>query len=302
MKKKTYFNDPDGLIPLAISLKERDIILKNVLLDKNLHDRIHNAIPQGTHIAPEFTLEEIELLTDQVAAAANHAKDKKIEKTLDKLYNNLATMGELIDIIKVRWDKLEHEKQQKAVIKTLPNSVYQLHISLNDIEPVIWRRIQVLGRVSLYKLNRIIQESMGWTNSHLNLFKINDVEYEVKYSNIEENPEALDEKEFKLWQVVQAENVSFTFLYDYGDYWEHSVLVEKILPKEPDVKYPICLDGKRACPPEDCGGPPGFREFVEAVCNPYHEDHQAMIRWVGYKYDPNEFNIALVNKRMARIR
>ena len=227
MKKKTFFNDPNGLIPLALSLKERDIILKNVLVDKNLYDRIKNAIPGGTHIAPEFTLEEIELLTDHVAAAANHAKDKKIEKTLDKLYNNLATMGELIDIVKVRWEKFEREKQQKAYIKTLPTSVYQLHTSLHDIEPVIWRRIQVLGRVSLYRLNRIIQESMGWTNSHLNLFKINNVEYEVKYVNVEENPDALDEREFKLCQVVQAENVSFTFLYDFGDYWEHSVLVEK---------------------------------------------------------------------------
>jgi hypothetical protein len=273
-----------------------------VLLDKDFYDRIHNAIPKGTHIAPEFTLEEMELLTDHFAAAANHAKDKKIGKALDKLYNNLATMGELIDIIKVRWEKIEKENQKRAYIKTLTNSVYQLHISLNDIEPVIWRRIQVLGRVSLYKLNRIIQESMGWTNSHLNLFNINDVEYEVKYENVEENPDALDEREFKLCQVVQAENVNFTFLYDFGDYWEHSVLVEKILPKEPDVKYPICLDGKRACPPEDCGGITGFVEFVEAVRNPYHEDHQAMIEWVGYKYDPNEFNIALANKRLKRIR
>jgi hypothetical protein len=302
MTKKTFFNDPNGLIPLVISLKERDIVLKHVLLDKDFYDRIHNAIPKGTHIAPEFTIEEMELLADHFAAAANHATDKKIEKTLDKLYNNLATMRELIDITKVYWEKVEQENQQKAFIKTLPNSVYQLHISLNGIEPVIWRRIQVLGRVSLYKLNRIIQESMGWKNSHLNFFKINDIEYEVKYDNLDEIPQALDEKEFKLCQVVQAENIRFTFLYDFGDEWEHSVLVEKILPKEPDVKYPICIDGKRACPPEDCGGPPGFAEFVEAVRNPYHEDHQVMIQWVGYKYDPDEFNTELVNKRLAIIR
>lgn len=302
MKKKTFFNDPAGLIPLVISLKERDIILKHVLLDKNLHDRIQKAVPSGTHIAPEFTIEEIELLTDHVAAAANHVTDKKIEKTLDKIYNNLATMGELIDIIKVLWEKHEQENQKKAYIKTLPNSVYQLHISLKGSEPLIWRRIQVLGKVSLYKLNRIIQVSMGWTNSHLNMFSINGVNYEVKYSDIEENPEALDEKLFKLWQVVQEEHAVFTFLYDFGDYWEHSVLVEKILPKEPDIKYPICIDGQRACPPEDCGGLSGFAEFLEAVSNPCHADHQAMIRWVGYQYDPKEFNLDLVNKRLARIR
>jgi hypothetical protein len=143
---------------------------------------------------------------------------------------------------------------------------------------------------------------MGWTNSHLTLFKIDDNEYEVKYDDIEETPGALDEKEFKLCQVVQAEDVDFTFLYDYSSEWEHTVLVEKILPKEPDVKYPICIDGKRACPPEDCGGPPGFIEFVEAVRNPYHEEHQTMIQWVGYKYDPNEFNIELANKRLAIFR
>jgi hypothetical protein len=114
MKKKTYFNDPNGLIPLVISLKDRYIILKNVLLDKNLQDRIQNAIPKGTHIAPEFTIEEIELLTDHVSAAANHVKDKKIKKTLDKVYNNLDTMGELIHFFKLRWKKVEQEKQQKV--------------------------------------------------------------------------------------------------------------------------------------------------------------------------------------------
>ncbi len=93
MTKKTFFNDPNGLIPLALSLKDRDIILSNVLADKNLYDRIQNAIPKGTHIAPEFTIEEIELLTDHVAAAANHSKDKKIEKTLDKLYNKVMALS-----------------------------------------------------------------------------------------------------------------------------------------------------------------------------------------------------------------
>jgi hypothetical protein len=111
MTKKTFFNDPNGLIPLALSLKERDIVLQHVLLDKDFYDRILNAVPKGTHIAPQFTLEEMKLLTDHVAAAANHAKDKKIEKTLDKLYKNLATMRELVDITKAFWEKIEKENQ-----------------------------------------------------------------------------------------------------------------------------------------------------------------------------------------------
>ncbi len=114
----------------------------------------------------------------------------------------------IIGFFKKRWEKEEREREHKAYVKTLPNSVYQLHISLNEIEPRIWRRVQVLGRVSLYKLHNIIQKSMGWTNSHLHLFKINDIEYEVKYDHLEEIEGALDEKRFKLYHVVQEENIS----------------------------------------------------------------------------------------------
>jgi hypothetical protein len=214
----------------------------------------------------------------------------------------LEGLGVIIGFFKKRWEREEREREHKAYVKTLPNSVYQLHISLDEIEPQIWRRVQVLGRVSLFRLHNIIQKSMGWTNSHLHLFTINGVEYEVKYDHLEEIEGALDEKRFKLYHAVQEENVSFTYLYDYGDDWEHTLLVEKILPKAPEVTYPICIEGRRACPPEDCGGPYSFPEFVEAVRDPNHEDHQMMLDWVGYAYDPGAFDREAVNRRLGKMR
>ncbi len=302
MKKKTFFNDPTGLIPVMISLQDRDIILHKMLLPPKLYDRILNALPSGNNVFPEFTSKEIYSLGAFFASQADLATDKRIKRISEKLLNYLDKLTDLIHYYQPHWERLAEENQQKAYVKSLPNSVYQLHVSLNGIEPMIWRRLQVLGRVSLYRLNLIIQKSMGWTNSHLHLFNINDVLYEVKYANVEEIEGALDEKQFKLYQVIQQENLSFTYLYDYGDDWEHTVLVEKILPQDPEIKYPVCLDGRRACPPEDCGGPSRFPEFVEAVCNPYHEEHQDMIRWVGYKYDPMAFDKAAVNKRLAKMR
>jgi hypothetical protein len=302
MKKKTYFTDPEGLVPVWMGLKDRDIVLAAGVLEQKFYERIQEAEPQGNKVLPEFSIEEIELLTKQVAAAAIGANDKKKRKTLEKVNRHLEGLGVIIGFFKKRWEKEEREREHKAYVKTLPNSVYQLHISLNEIEPRIWRRVQVLGRVSLYKLHNIIQKSMGWTNSHLHLFTINGVEYEVKYDHLEEIEEALDEKRFKLYHVVQEENISFTYLYDYGDDWEHTVLVEKILPKAPEVTYPVCIDGRRACPPEDCGGPYSFPEFVEAVRDPNHEDHQMMLDWVGYAYDPGVFDREAVNRRLRKMR
>lgn len=174
--------------------------------------------------------------------------------------------------------------------------VYQLKVTLRDVSPPIWRRLQVTGDVTLYKLHRILQTVMGWTDSHLHEFMISETAYADPEIDLEADVE--DEKIAKLGQVISEENQTFHYMYDLGDCWEHEILVEKILPAERDVRYPVCLTGKRACPPEDCGGAPGYEELLEILKDPSHPEHDHMFAWLPGDLDPEKFDVDEVNKRL----
>lgn len=129
-------------------------------------------------------------------------------------------------------------------------SVYQLKITLKDIRPPIWRRVQVRSDATLGHLHWVIQHAMGWTNSHLHLFTIRGVDYgkPVPKSDFDEL-ELRDEQSVKLSKLIAEEGFRFSYLYDFGDDWEHEILVEKVLTAEPDASYPICIQAKRRLPP-----------------------------------------------------
>jgi Plasmid pRiA4b ORF-3-like protein len=173
--------------------------------------------------------------------------------------------------------------------------VYQLKITLRDSKPPIWRRVQVKD-CSLAKLHDIIQTCMGWTNSHLHAFEIGGEQYS------EPDPDSMmeteDERKVKLSQVVARGFTKFSYTYDFGDNWEHVIQVEKTLPAEVGVGYPCCLAGKRACPPDDCGGPWGYGNFLEALQNPSHPEHDDMREWIGGAFDPEQFDIEAVNEAL----
>ena len=181
--------------------------------------------------------------------------------------------------------------------KPADTTIYQLKISLRDTKPPIWRRVQVLSSTTLQELHFIIQESMGWYNSHLHQFLIDGVEYGKPAP--EYDFYVTDEAKVKLSKVVGGEKAKFSYTYDFGDDWEHTILVEKILPRDPKVIYQICIKGKRACPPEDCGGPWGYVEFLEAIQNPSHPEHDDMLEWIDGAFDPEEFDLDEVNQRLA---
>ncbi|MFN8497976.1 MAG: plasmid pRiA4b ORF-3 family protein [Anaerolineae bacterium] len=175
--------------------------------------------------------------------------------------------------------------------------VFQLKVTLRRSDPPIWRRILVRGSTTLYKLDLIIQIAMGWTNSHLHLFHVGDVVYG------EPDPEwdAKDERRAKLGQIVGQEGDQFVYEYDMRDSWQHEILVEKVLPREPDTRYPMCVAGERACPPEDVGGVWGYADFLEAIQQPNHPEHEEMLTWVGGSFDPEAFDIQTVNRIMKRV-
>lgn len=179
-------------------------------------------------------------------------------------------------------------------------SIYQLKITLKDFRPPIWRRVQVASETTLGKLHRIIQLAMGWTNSHLHAFLIQGVEYGQPMP--EYDFDVRNERTVKLSRIVTGEKFKFLYTYDMGDSWEHEILVEKVLPTEPQTRYPICLTGKRACPPEDCGGVWGYAEFLEAIQEPDHPEHESMLEWVGGAFDPDAFTLDEVNQQLKQIR
>ncbi|NJM99539.1 MAG: plasmid pRiA4b ORF-3 family protein [Phormidesmis sp. RL_2_1] len=182
-------------------------------------------------------------------------------------------------------------------------SIYQIKVTLRDIRPPIWRRVQVCSHESLEHLHYVIQLSMGWTNSHLHSFHIQGVEYgmmlpdDLGFDELETH----DETKFKLSQVISGEKFKFSYLYDFGDSWEHEVLVEKVLDADPEVDYPICIKAKRACPPEDCGGSWGYERFLEAIQDPEHPEHEEMLEWRGDAFDPEDPELDEANRQLKRI-
>lgn len=181
-----------------------------------------------------------------------------------------------------------------------PTTIYQLKVTLKDSHPTIWRRVQVPDNITLSKLHRIIQEVMGWYDSHLHEFTIRGVSYGE--ANDEASYEIKNEKKVKLNQVVTHPKTKFLYLYDFGDGWEHEVLLEEVLEPKAGTRYPICIGGARACPPEDCGGIFGYADFLEAIRDPQHEEHEETLEWIGGSFDPGAFDLEDVNERLKSIR
>jgi len=174
--------------------------------------------------------------------------------------------------------------------------VYQFKISLKEIAPTIWRRILVPPNYTFWDLHVAVQCAMGWTDSHLHLFSIKRPHARTvteigipDLSEFEEKLKHLSGWEESLESYLEP-GVTAHYLYDFGDNWEHDILLEGILIKEKGRKYPTCTGGEGKCPPEDCGGVGGYMEFLESVLNPLDEEHKQMLAWYGGEYDPHDFN------------
>lgn len=194
--------------------------------------------------------------------------------------------------------KTEGKSQKKSRIA----SAYQLKVALKGISPPIWRRFQVTDDVTLLKLHRILQAIMGWEDYHLHVFEIGGVSYSMPYPDKADLDEMgmRSEKGIKLNRLHLAEKSRFLYEYDLGDSWIHEILVEKILAPDPKVKYPVCIAGERSAPPEDCGGVWGYEEFVEAILDPDHPEHEDYLNWVGGDFDPEKFDLEAINQELSR--
>jgi hypothetical protein len=176
-------------------------------------------------------------------------------------------------------------------------SIYQIKISLIGVKPPIWRTVLVSGDIDLETFHDVIQLAMGWTDSHLHQFIANNVFYGIPDDDFELEME--DGTQYKLSQLLQKEKDTLIYEYDFGDSWEHKILLEKILPFDSKTTLPVCIKGKRACPPEDCGGIWGYEELLETISNPRHPDHEDMLEWLGGEFDPEEFDLEAINEDLA---
>lgn len=179
-------------------------------------------------------------------------------------------------------------------------SIYQLKVTLRDSKPPIWRRIQVKSNTTLENLHDVLQTVFGWTDLHLHQFVIDQAYYGVPHPDF--GFEVKNERRVKLGEVALSEKNKFIYEYDFGDGWEHEILIERILPVEAGKQYPICVTGKRACPPEDVGGIWGYDRFVEAIKDAQHPEHGEMLEWVGGSFNPEEFDIESVNQELKRLK
>jgi hypothetical protein len=181
--------------------------------------------------------------------------------------------------------------------------IYQLKITLSDSKPPIWRRIEVDGFISLGQLHWVIQLVMGWTNSHLHHFIVDGTYYGMCDPDFSDwgDMETLDEEKFTLQNIASDVGSKFIYEYDFGDSWEHLVLVEAIKEPEAGVFYPRCLKGKRSCPPEDVGGIWGYYGFLEALQDKDHPEHESYVEWIGSVFDPEYFPLETINQLLAQL-
>ena len=179
--------------------------------------------------------------------------------------------------------------------KSSGNEIYQIKVTLLRTVPRVWRRLLVPSDITLSNLHDLLQLAMGWTDSHLHEFLFRGQCYGP--TGPERGvAEAIDERKVRLNQLLVRVGAKIVYTYDFGDGWEHGIVLEKGLPVDPNMAYPAAMGGAGACPPEDCGGIGGFYSLLESLQNPRHPQHEELLEWVGEDYDPKKFSIEAINQ------
>ena len=169
----------------------------------------------------------------------------------------------------------------------MEQEVCQLKVTLRGTRPPIWRRLLVSADTTLTRLHRVLQIAMGWQGGHMHEFRT-DVRRPARMPH-----------SARIGEVLREIGSSLTYTYDLGDGWEHSVVLEKRLAGGDDAERPVCLDGQRACPPEDCGGVAGYYDLLEVLQNPDDERYVEVREWTGEDFDPDVFSDDAVNRQLG---
>lgn len=168
--------------------------------------------------------------------------------------------------------------------------IAHLNIKLEDVEPAVVRRVEVPLAIRLDRLHLVLQAGFGWTNSHLYEFRARDLGWSVPDPDFGDGP--LDARKARLANVLEDTGArSLKYLYDFGDGWEHTLRIERITDPVPGIVYPRLIEATGRCPPEDVGGPWGYRKFLEAIADPDHKQHAETLTWIGGPFDPADAGV-----------
>lgn len=177
------------------------------------------------------------------------------------------------------------------------DAVFQIKVTLRGIRPLIWRRLQVPATYSFWDLHVAIQDAMGWRDCHLHEFRVQPAprRHSLRIGIPDDDAFEGDRPILPGWDVpiakyLDARRNLASYVYDFGDDWRHRLVLERVVPRLPGNRYPVCIAGERKCPPEDVGGVPGYEEFLRAIADPDHEEHDSYLSWVGGSYDPDAFD------------
>lgn len=227
---------------------------------------------------------------------------RQIDETVFQKYCGFLQLGDYVE----SWSQWNSALASQLGIRGWSDrqetgDVFQFKITLKDTKPPVWRRIQVPATYSFWDLHVAIQDAMGWLDYHLHQFDIRDAsKQEIEHIGIPDDEFYLEPQVLAGWEVPIVSlftevKQKARYLYDFGDDWEHTILLEKILPQEGGASYPHCIGGRRKCPPEDCGGTDGYRDFLRIITDPLDEEHESTLEWVGGAYDPDDFVARKVN-------
>jgi hypothetical protein len=171
------------------------------------------------------------------------------------------------------------------------DTIARLKITLVDVKPAVLRRLEVPLDIRLDRLHLTIQAAMGWTNSHLYELRAGDTGWSTPYPDADWAGDFLDARKARLGDVLEdIGRKKLTYLYDFGDGWEHTIRTERLTDPEIGVLYPRLIEVSGRCPPEDCGGPRGYANLLEAIKDPAHERHAELTEWTGDDFDPETDN------------
>lgn len=289
--EKTTFELIGGeTLPLKLTQPQRDVLLSCTRLRRAIKRKIETT-EAGIQVA-EFSGKELAEMDQEITASSVFAPPAEKKRLI-------AIQKKIIELL----DE-DHEdaslKTRRTASRTKANDLFQFKITLANIKPPIWRRVQVPD-YTLASLHEVIQVVMGWQNCHLHLFIIDGERYGPQLPNdFEDELNMKDEDAVLLSEIVPKDGKRFRFVYEYdfGDGWQHEVLFEGFPKPESKAKHPCCLEGARCCPPEDVGGPWGYDEFLRVIANPKHECHEEMLDWIGGSFDPDEFDLNDVNRQL----
>ena len=184
---------------------------------------------------------------------------------------------------------------------TSTDRIARLRISLEEIEPEIWRRVEVPLTVHLKGVHDVIQAAMGWEDYHLFEFRVGRKIYGIPDPAWDFDRKVMNARSVRLAALAARGIDRLEYVYDLGDNWRHAVTIEAVELAAPAQFYPRFVDGARRCPPEDVGGVSGYDEFLEAVREPCHPEHRRMLEWYGGPYDPDDIDLALIRRRIGML-